>query len=107
MAMAADQLPQAGSLAAEPAQVVTIQELVVAPDDADAFVAHFQRIDVLGLAAEAAGGALLAAVVLRDEDRFVVVTSWSSAAGIDAWIGSPDREFVQAELGPYYVSPPV
>jgi hypothetical protein len=35
------------------------------------------------------------------------VTSWSSAAGIDAWIGSPAREFVQAELGSYYASPPV
>jgi heme-degrading monooxygenase HmoA len=93
--------------AADPAQVVTVQEIQVAPEDVDAFVAHFQRLDVLRLAAEAAAGGLHGGVVLQNEDRFVVVTSWSSAAGIDAWIASPSRELVQAELRPYYVAPPV
>jgi heme-degrading monooxygenase HmoA len=89
------------------ATLVTIQELHVAPGTEEEFVARFTALDVLGLAADAAGGELLEAVVLQDGARFLVVTSWVSPAGLDGWIDSPARERVRDELEPLYERPAV
>lgn len=95
------------SVSATPEQLVTIQELRIAPGREDEFIARFREIDVLTLAADAANGALLTAMVIRQEQQFLVVTTWSSTDGIDAWIASPARDFVRRELEPYYEQPPV
>jgi heme-degrading monooxygenase HmoA len=88
-------------------ELVTVQELAVAPGREEEFVARFEALDVLRLAAEAAAGELIGAVMLQDGPRFLVVTSWASRAGIDAWIASPARERVRAELEPFYERPAV
>jgi heme-degrading monooxygenase HmoA len=88
------------------ATLVTIQQLSVLEGREEEFVARFQTLDVLGLAAEAAGGELLEAAMLQDGRRFLVVTSWLSPAGMDGWIASPARERVRAELEPLYDGPP-
>jgi len=89
------------------ATLVTIQRISVREGSEADFVARFRDLDVLGLAAEAAGGELLEAVLLQDGRRFQVVTSWVSPAGIDGWIASPARELVRSELEPLYDEPPV
>jgi hypothetical protein len=73
----------------------------------DEFVARFEALDVLRLAADAARGELLEAVVLQDGSRFLVVTSWVSAAGLDGWIDSSARARVRHELEPLYERPAV
>lgn len=105
-----DQEPRDGSvwttsLARPEGEVVTIQELHVAPGREEEFVARFESLDVLRLAADAADE-LLEATMLQDDSRFLVVTRWVSAAGIDAWIASPSRELVRGELEPLYARPP-
>jgi heme-degrading monooxygenase HmoA len=89
------------------AALVTIQQLHVAPGNEEEFVARFEELDVLGLAAEAAGGELLDAVMLQDGARFLVVTSWVSPAGMDGWIASAARERVRDALEPLYERPAV
>jgi heme-degrading monooxygenase HmoA len=89
------------------APVVTIQELHVAPGSEEEFVARFEELDVLGLAAEAAEGELIDAVMVQDGARFLVVSSWVSPAGMDRWIVSPARERVRSELEPLYERPAV
>jgi heme-degrading monooxygenase HmoA len=76
------QSPEAG-------EIVTIQRLSVVPGREDAFVARFRELDVLGLAAAAAGGELERAMVVQDGSTFLVVTVWTSPAGIERWIASP------------------
>jgi heme-degrading monooxygenase HmoA len=87
--------------------LVTVQELTIAPGREEEFVARFEALDVLGLATAAAAGELIDAVVLQDGPRFLVVTSWTSSAGIDRWLASPARERVRAELEPLYDRPAV
>ena len=88
-------------------EVVTVQEIEVVPGKEEAFLARFRAIDVLRLAADAAGGGLIDAQLVRSGSRFVVVTTWSSPHGIEAWIASPARELVRGELERFYISPPV
>src|SRR5262245_60484122 len=90
-----------------PGGLVTVQELSIAPGREEEFVSRFEALDVLGLAAAAAGGELLDAIVLQDGPRFLVVTSWESDAGIEGWLASPARERVRAELEPFYERPAV
>jgi heme-degrading monooxygenase HmoA len=89
------------------AQLITVQELHVASGKEEEFTASFEAMDVLGLAADAAGGDLLDAVLLQEGTRFLVVTSWASPAGIDRWVASPARERVRQELEPLYERPAV
>jgi len=88
-------------------QLITIQELHVAPGKEKEFTARFEALDVLGLAAEVAGGDLLDAVLLQEGANFLVVTSWASPAGIDRWVASPARQRVHDELEPLYERPAV
>jgi heme-degrading monooxygenase HmoA len=81
---------------------VTIQELHVVAGREEEFVARFTALNVLRLAAEAAGGELLDASLVQEGARFLVVTSWASSVGIEVWIASPARELVRAELEPLY-----
>lgn len=90
-----------------PGGLVTVQELTIVPGREDEFLARFEALDVLGVAAAAAGGELLEAIVLQDGPRFLVVTRWASGAGIDGWLASPARERVRAELEPFYERPAV
>jgi heme-degrading monooxygenase HmoA len=89
------------------ATLVTIQELLVAPGREEEFVERFEALDVLGLAAEAAEGDLLEAVMVQDGARFLVVTAWVSPAGMDGWLASPARERVRDELEPLCERPAV
>jgi heme-degrading monooxygenase HmoA len=88
-------------------ELVTVQDLTVTAGREEEFVARFKELDVLRLAAEAAAGDLIEAVLLQEGQRFLVVTSWASRAGIGAWIASPARERVRAELEPFYERPAV
>ena len=87
-------------------EVLTIQEIVVLPGEEDEFLRRFGRLDVLAIAAEAAGGELLEAALAQDGNRFVVVTSWSSEDGIERWIASEARTHVREELDGLYAQPP-
>ena len=86
---------------------MTVQELRLKPGGAEKFVARFAELDVLPLAAEAADGGLLEAVMGQSDEAVVVVTRWGSEDGIAAWLASPARARVQSELESYYAEPPV
>jgi len=90
-------------------QVVTVQELRLKPGAAEEFVARFRELDVLGLAAKAAGGELLEAAMAESEDGVVVVvvTRWASERGIEGWIASDARVVVREALEPFYAEPAV
>ncbi len=84
-----------------------MQELRLRPGCAEKFVDRFQELAVLPLAAEAADGGLLEAVMGQSDEAVVVVTRWASVDSIAAWLASPARALVQSELEPYYAEPPV
>jgi heme-degrading monooxygenase HmoA len=87
-------------------RILTVQELRIIPGREEQFIARFAELDVLGLAADAAGGTLTEASVVQDGSTFAVVTSWQSARGLDGWVASPSREKVREALGEFYVEPP-
>jgi heme-degrading monooxygenase HmoA len=88
-----------------PGGLVTVQELTIVPGREEEFAARFEELDVLGVAADAAEGELLEALVLQDGSRFLVVTSWRSSAGIERWVASAARDQVRAALEPFYQRP--
>jgi heme-degrading monooxygenase HmoA len=89
-----------------PEPIVTVQELRVRAGEAEAFLARFRELDVLEAAADAANGGLLDASLVRDGDRFLVVTTWAGEQGIDAWLASPARDRVRDGLEEFYAAPP-
>jgi heme-degrading monooxygenase HmoA len=91
---------------ASDARVVTVQEIQVMAGREAEFVARFRDLDVFGAVAAAAGGELEDAIVLQAGDRFRVVTTWASRAGIEAWLASDARVWVFRELGPFYAKEP-
>ncbi len=86
-------------------ELLTVQELHVVAGREEEFVARFAELDVLRLAAEAAGGELVDASLVQEGARFLVVTSWASSAGIEAWIASPARELVRESWSPSMSGP--
>lgn len=87
-------------------RILTVQELRITPGREEEFITRFAELDVLGLAADAAGGTLTEASVVQNGSTFTVVTSWESARGLDEWVASPSREQVRRALEPFYVEPP-
>ena len=86
-------------------RLLTVQLLKIIPGKEQQFLERFVELDVLGLAADAAGGELSEATVAQDGSTFAVVTSWSSK-GLDGWIASPSRELVRDALSAFYTEPP-
>jgi heme-degrading monooxygenase HmoA len=83
--------------------VLTVQELRIQAGREQEFLERFRRLDVLRLA----GGVsdLAEAVLVQRDDHFEVVSTWPSVSGIEAWIGSKEREHVRTELEPLYAEP--
>jgi heme-degrading monooxygenase HmoA len=87
--------------------VATVQRIRVAAGKLDEFLRRFRGLDVLGLAARAAGGDLVEATMIHDDENVLVVTRWASEAGIDRWLASDAREQVREELELLYAERPV
>ena len=84
----------------------SILTIPVRPDDEDAFIEAFHRLDVLGHAARLPafrGGTLLRPRAAGG--GFVVHARWESPEGYQAWLEAPIRAALTQEIEPLLAGP--